>query len=195
MTRTVTTADVPAVARALAAAFLDDPQMRWVFRDDARRLAQLERGYPVFLARAWLPHGEAFTDDARSGAAVWVRPGEWHLGPLAQLRMLPAVARIARGDLARLMKVSTFLERRHPRRAHWYLPMVGVAPAGQGRGLGAALMRPVLDRCDAEGVPAYLEASSARSRPLYERLGFVVTDELRYAADGPPLWAMWREPA
>jgi hypothetical protein len=55
-------------------------------------------------------------------------------------------------------------------------------------------MRPILERCDREGLPAYLEASSPRNRALYERHGFVVVEEMRLAKDSPPLWRMWRKP-
>jgi hypothetical protein len=55
-------------------------------------------------------------------------------------------------------------------------------------------MFPLLSRCDAEGVPAYLEASSPRNRALYERHGFEVTQEFRVGADAPPIWGMWRDP-
>ena len=181
------------VGRALAAAFEDDPHMRWVFRSD--RLSKLQRGYPLFIERFWAPHGEVHFDDPEDGAAVWLRPGEWHTPFGAQLRATVPIARIARGDLGRLLKASTFIERRHPKQPHWYLPMIGVAPHARGRGLGSSLLQRMLDRCDAEGSPAYLEASSEKNRPLYERHGFVVTDEWRYAPDAPPVWPMWREPA
>ena len=52
----------------------------------------------------------------------------------------------------------------------------------------------VLDRCDDEGIPAYLEASTERSRALYLRHGFEVLNEIRMPGDGPPMWRMWREP-
>jgi hypothetical protein len=55
-------------------------------------------------------------------------------------------------------------------------------------------MRPVLDRCDAEKVPAYLEATSPRNRALYERHGFEVTEEFTLGPESPPLWRMWRPP-
>jgi hypothetical protein len=55
-------------------------------------------------------------------------------------------------------------------------------------------MRPTLERCDYEGVPAYLEASSKRSAVLYERLGFVHMGVLELPDGGPPLWPM-RRPA
>jgi len=55
-------------------------------------------------------------------------------------------------------------------------------------------MHPVLSRCDRERRPAYLEASSTRSRDLYARHGFAVEEEIRLPGDGPPMWRMWREP-
>jgi GNAT superfamily N-acetyltransferase len=194
--RKLAASDVEPVARAMAGAFFDDPHMRWIARDDAKRMYRLERGFATFIGRVWLPRDESYTHQRLIGGAHWMPPGTWHMGVLAQLALLPAVVRHIRGDTPRLMKLLTFQEKKHPADPpHWYLPAIGVAPSWQGRGFGAALMRPVLDRCDAEGVPAYLEASSARSRALYERHRFAVVEECRYADDGPPLWRMWREPA
>ena len=55
-------------------------------------------------------------------------------------------------------------------------------------------MRPVLERADADGMPAYLEATTLRSRALYERHGFRLLDVVHMPDDGPPMWRMWREP-
>lgn len=56
------------------------------------------------------------------------------------------------------------------------------------------MIRAELERCDREGLPAYLEASSARSRRLYERLGFHFLGRAVALPDGPPMYPMWREP-
>jgi RimJ/RimL family protein N-acetyltransferase len=69
-----------------------------------------------------------------------------------------------------------------------------VATRFQGQGVGTALLRPTLDRCDEEGVPAYIEASSERSAAMYERLGFVHLGELQIPG-GPRIWPMRRPPA
>ena len=50
--------------------------------------------------------------------------------------------------------------------------ILGVEPDAQGQGLGSQVLRPMLDRCDSEGVPAYLESSKATNVPFYERHGF-----------------------
>ncbi|MFE7012043.1 GNAT family N-acetyltransferase [Streptomyces sp. NPDC057651] len=143
---------------------------------------------------------EGYVDITEDGAAaaLWLSvparpdgaggPDEGDDGP-AQLRAA------VDPDNERVEEIGLLTSGIHPRdRAHEYLWMIAVDPARQGQGLGTALMEPVLDRCDREGVASYLEASSDRSRVLYERLGFVCTGSGIALPDGPTMWPMWRDP-
>ncbi|HKF80280.1 MAG TPA: GNAT family N-acetyltransferase [Thermoleophilaceae bacterium] len=187
--------DHEAVIRAVGRAFYDDPVFSFLLPDDVRRARQLERGFDYFARRIWLPHEESYTTDSAVGGAFWLPPGEWHLSLLKQLTMMPGlIARIGPRDMPRLLRTLSLIEAKHPREAHFYLPVIGVAPEWQGKGLGTALLRVVLDRCDRDGLPAYLEASSERNRACYERNGFEVREELRVPGGGPPIWPMWRAP-
>jgi ribosomal protein S18 acetylase RimI-like enzyme len=86
------------------------------------------------------------------------------------------------------------MERKHPKTPqHWYLAVLGTAPDAQGRGLGSAVLGPVLEQCDRDGVGAYLESSKERNIDFYARHGFRVLEELRLLR-GPKMWKMWREP-
>ena len=76
-----------------------------------------------------------------------------------------------------------------PDEPHWYLPFIGVRPEAQGRGMGAHLLELGLDRADADGMPAYLEATSRRSVPLYSRHGFKVIGVVN-APEYPEIFAM-----
>jgi len=82
----------------------------------------------------------------------------------------------------------------HPTDDHWYLPLTGVDPVAQGRRLVTKLPRYALKTYDSDGLPAYLEATSPRSRNLYARHGFHIVQIIQ-AGSSPPLWAMLREPA
>jgi GNAT superfamily N-acetyltransferase len=187
-------AEAPALAKALAAAFHDDPVFTWLLHGDPRRARMLERGFELFLRRVWMEQRATFTTANVAGAAVWELPGEWKLSVARQLRLLPAMISVFGRRVARVLKAIAALEARHPRDPHYYLPFVGVEPSWQGRGLGSALLAPVLERCDSESLPAFLEASTARNRALYERHGFAVTEEFRLGRSAPAQWRMWRAP-
>ena len=76
---------------------------------------------------------------------------------------------------------------------HWYLAILGTDPPHQGKGVGGALLAPVLTRCDTEGTGAYLESSKPDNVPYYERFGFRVSGQIDMP-DGPTMWPMWRDP-
>jgi ribosomal protein S18 acetylase RimI-like enzyme len=193
--RRATPEELPALAQALTRAFADDPVAAWFFPDPADRLARLGRFYgDLFLPRMALGRDEIYTADGLCGVASWTPPGQGHTSAIDNLRLLPRMAALWGRRLPRALRGLSFMESKFPDEPHWHLPFLGVDPECQGRGLGSALMRPILERCDREGTPVYLEASTPRSRALYLRHGFVVLDEMRLPAEGPPLWRMWREP-
>jgi GNAT superfamily N-acetyltransferase len=177
----------------LAAAFHDDPIFGWLMPDEASRQARLRCFFELELQHVALSRGCAWTSSALSGAALCLPPGAWRLPTRVLLTQGPSFARAFGARLPKAAGLLSVVERRHIRQPHYYFPYVGVSPEAQGQGLGTALMRPTLDRCDEEGLPAYLEASSERNAALYERLGFELKDELRFAGS-PPLRLMLRPP-
>jgi ribosomal protein S18 acetylase RimI-like enzyme len=191
--RRATPADVPALAQMLARAFLDDPVAIWSCKPNALRPVVLERFHATRLHQL-LAHQEVWTTPELSSAALWAPPGRWRTTP----RQDAALARclLHHRLIARMPLIATGLlgvERRHPRRPpHWYLAVLGTDPAAQGQGLGSAMLRPVLEQCDADGIDGYLESSKERNIDFYARHGFRVTAELRLPR-GPRIWSMWRE--
>jgi ribosomal protein S18 acetylase RimI-like enzyme len=185
-------AERSALAAVLARAFYDDPVMSWFFPDPARRARHNQRFFSMRL-RQLLPHGETYTVDGELGAALWAVPDRWRLGPLESIRMAFALApALGRRGLLISRGVET-IEHAHPRTPHYYLAVLGTEPAAQGRGIGSALIRPMLESCDRDEVPAYLESSKERNIDFYARHGFRLTGEVRLP-DGPPVWSMWRDP-
>lgn len=193
--RKLVAADVPVISSALARAFEDDPVMNWVMRDEDM-LGRLERAFSFFLRNIWLRQDACYATDRLFGAALWLPPGKWHLGPIAQLRLLPGMATVLGRNLPRMISVLNLIEKKHPKEPpHYYLAVLGVQPELQGRGFGGALMQPVLAKCDRDRTGAYLESSKERNVVLYERHGFRVVEQVRLPKGGPPIWRMWREPA
>lgn len=194
--RRATGKDAPELARVLARAFEADPVTAWFFPNESERRERMERMFGLIsLPKLALPHDETYTTDALAGAALWQPPGTYETGSVESVMLLPRLARVCGRGLPRALRGLSFMESTHPHEPHYYLPFLGVDPEWQGHGIGTALLGPVLERCDSEAMPAYLEATTPRNRELYLRNGFEVIEEIRFPDDGPPLWKMWREPA
>ncbi len=192
--RRATSADVPALAAMLTRAFLDDPVAEWAFPQAHLRPRALERFQRRRLLQL-LGEDEVWTSEELTCAALWAPPGRWRTTLREDAVLLECFAHprlLARAPLALFGWLG--LERRHPPHPpHYYLAVLGTDPEHQGRGLGSALLAPVLERCDEDGVGAYLESSKERNVDFYARHGFRATGKIRLL-HGPPMWPMWRDP-
>ena len=186
------------VGRMLARSFAADPIFAFVEPDAAARVAFLEEFMAALTRRSHRLATAYVTVPALAGVSLWKTPELRHLSP-EQLGMTgldrvgdwlspEAVARFGRIFEA----IDDALERSSPEPV-WYLGVLGVDPAWQGKGLGSRLMQPILGRADAESLPVTLETGQPRNLPLYARHGFEVTAELPPVAPGAPaVWTMKR---
>lgn len=189
--REATAPDIEGITAVLVQAFHDDPVMLYIFRKGP---AKKSRAFFTSDAKRSLTKGALYTTAGGppQGAAIWMAPGEWKIGGLELLGQLPMLFQIGT-DTPRALALLSQVEKVHPEEPHWYLGVLGTAPEHQGTGVGSALIRPVLQKCDAEGVPAYLESSKESNIPFYERHRFKVTSEINIK-NGPNIWPMWRDP-
>ncbi|WHT16967.1 GNAT family N-acetyltransferase [Crossiella sp. CA-258035] len=163
--------------------FLEEALTRWMFpAPPEQRRVSASRLFEQAVAES----AKAGTLDVSGAdaAAVWLPvPADARIAPPPEVE-LPARLRI----------LVDLLAQRHPiEQPHLYLAFLGVTPGKQGLGLGGALLAEGLRRADTEGLPAYLEASSSRNLPLYERHGFRRLGNPIELPDGPSVWPMWRD--
>jgi ribosomal protein S18 acetylase RimI-like enzyme len=174
----------------ITAAFIADPVMRWVFPDPSEYLRHVPSLVQGFAGRAF-EQGSAFRAEGFAGAALWLPPG---VGPdeEAMIALLEEAIPNERKE-----EMYGFLEQQGANHAripqeHWYLPLIGVDPSQQGQGHGSALLEHTLARIDQARLPAYLEATNANNKRLYERHGFEEVGVIQYGAS-PPMWPMLRK--
>jgi ribosomal protein S18 acetylase RimI-like enzyme len=190
--------EIPELAAVLTRAFARDPFYLFLAGEASERSSRMRDGWMGILRFASSHLSDTWTTDDHAGAAVWLPPG--YRGPsfIDSLRIIPSMARLA--GWGRLRQVSDALEtlerhrRSHLPEPHYYLSALGVEPDRQGTGIGSALLRPTLDRCDERRFPAYLETATARNVLLYERLGFDVVEELTLLRTDIHGWLMVRRP-
>ena len=190
-------ADREAAAEALALAFADDPCWAHLLPDPDSRPERLLAYFSAEIEALSPRYREVWVAEDGSAAAVWARPERWRIPFGVTLREGARLRRVFGRRIGVALRVAMQLERHHPKDPHhWYLNYLGVEPPRQGRGVGSAMLAPILNGCDQDGVPAHLEASTERNRALYERHGFVLSEVFDMAGrGGPPIRGMWREPA
>ena len=182
----------------LARAFRVDPLQTYLFPNDAENVARSPAMFAT-LVRYGLLAGEVLTTaHVPAGIAVWLAPDHVeHEATLVEagFEALPHIM----GSVAhqRFVDVFAAMEPYHRRNVsprHWYLMILGVDPEAQGRGIGTALMEPVLARADAAGVPCYLETCQAKNVAFYQRRGFQLLDDEAEPASGLRFWTFRRDP-
>jgi hypothetical protein len=189
-------AELPRLAVVLARSYATCPAWRFYLPPESkRRDERMERFFGALLRTLYADGGErrCLTTAAGDGAALWDPPNGWKMSGGENAHMFRAMLRTFRAGLPRAARWFSALESGHPTEAHYYLSALGVAP-GAGRQAAEGLVAPVLEQCDSEGMPAYLETGRPQSRELFASCGFEVTEELELPAGGPLAWRMWREP-
>ena len=191
--RKATHVDADRLAISLARAFDDDPFINWLVRKDKKRAHGIESLFHTSLTELCLRHNNVFTTEDFTGGALWYPPGTSEISVARQLtlahKMIPVVGLTGLPRLGWAMKQ---LGRRHPKERYYYLQFIGVIPEARDKGIGAALLKPVLDICDREKCGALLENSKEKNIAFYRRFGFNVIGKFFPGIGSPPLWTMWR---
>lgn len=186
--------DVARAAATLAAAYPDYRWTSWAFPDDGRA-QRLHRWHELVAGLAGVDAQTTWVTDDCAAVATWNAPGD--AAPAADLqavldRDLPKVF----GSRHRVVLATDRIAADgRPEGPHWWLVAAGTRPSRRRTGLARAVLQPVLDRCDADGVPAALAAYTSGVVHWAEALGFAVTQATRSAVDHElPVWTLVRPP-
>ena len=179
----------------LARAFHDDPAWVWLIPDARRRASLLpwlfRVGFEVTAADVWTTAGRV------RGCSRWLPPGRAPMRVGATLRALvttPLRLGVATAPFLAYGRAVEQMRADVARGPHWYLAGIGVEPSAQGRGVGAALLRPGLEAAAAGHVPAVLLTNNKANLAFYESHGFAVVREGHTPENGPRAWAMVKSP-
>jgi GNAT superfamily N-acetyltransferase len=181
--------DLDVLSRVIADAFHDLAPSQWLIPDpQARR--QLFPGYFRLYLEHALTSGTVYTTPDRTAAALWIPSGQDALEGYDT-----RLAGVTSPWTSRFVAFDAALDRHHPAEVPYrHLAILAVHPDQQGQGIGTALLHAGHWTLDDEGVAAYLEASSPRSRHLYLAHGYADHGPPIQLPGGPPMHPMWRSP-
>jgi ribosomal protein S18 acetylase RimI-like enzyme len=186
--RSAKRSESPALLDTLKLAFATDPAFRYWWRDAASYLSTWA-GFAYAMGERGFDSDTVFTTGAFEAVSFWLPPG---IEPdPAQLESLDLGGSDEDEQISQELRAEQ--QRFHPDEPHWYLWLIGVDPALQGKGLGSALLKHTLLTCDERQEIAFLECSDPRNINFYERHGFDVIGEVQ-VRDMPPITPMLRKP-
>ncbi len=195
----LTNTQIKPSADVLARAFQEDPLFSYFFPDEADRENKLPHLF-TFMIRYAVLRGEVYGTSKYEGVAVWLPSANFEMSPWRMLVSggLSMSLKIGIRGMVRMMRYMDYTETIHKRQApleHWYLPLIGVAPAFQGKGYASELLKPMFTRLDAVNLPCYLETLTQKDVSLYQHYGFDIVEEGTIPGTGIPVWAMLRKPS
>jgi GNAT superfamily N-acetyltransferase len=186
-------AQATAAARLLATAFQHDPLMAYVLPNAQRRKRLLPDLYGI-VVRYCLRFGAVYSTPGLEGVICCLPPGQTiSVGRLALISLSDPPLHLGLIGLARFLRASSASDRAHRQAApgaHWYIWALGVDPACQGHGFGGLLVRTVLQRAGARGLPCYLDTENPRNVPFYGKFGFRQVSESPIADSDVRAYAM-----
>ena len=184
-------------AEVLERAFRDYPMSAYFIPDEAKRSKKQPAIYRM-LVRNGIKYGEVYATSSKlEGVAVWFasdsrRESFWdYLISGQYLTLLRSGREVVKRQRV-FGEYTASVRARCVSSRHWYLQLLGVDPAYQGKGFAGQLLRPMLARADREGVPCFLETQAEKNVAFYEHFGFTVAEAGIIPGSNMKSWAMVR---
>lgn len=194
--RIATLDDLPALSTVLAQAFFrDDPVGEYIYPKEAMRDRLQVKMLMTLARRRFIPRGEAsvaLIDGSVVGVILW--HGSHHIRlPVQTMLSWPELLWAMRTRVYAGMQIDAALARIHPGVPAITGVYLGCSPEMQSIGVGSALMKDIMARAAAEGVPL-VGICKDGNVPYYARFGFQYLGKTRIGRKGTTANVLLRVP-
>jgi hypothetical protein len=166
------------VVNMLTPCFDDNKSVNYIIPQDHHRTKRIARLMEYSFDYCQL-FGEVYLSGGGQACAMVMYPRKVKTSLRSiwlDLRLI--VQCVGPANLRKALKREAAIKKLHPRGGFCYLWFIGVSPEVQRKGIGSSLLEELLEQCDREGLPVYLETSVEGNLPWYAKWGFTVYQEL-----------------
>jgi ribosomal protein S18 acetylase RimI-like enzyme len=162
----------------LRKSFMDNKSVNFVVKQDNKREARIRKlmEYSYFKG---LHFGEIYISKDQKACAIVLdssRQKTTLKGIWWDLKLVFSCMGIS--NVKKVLKREGEIKKHHPDFPFLHLWYIGVDPSEQGKAKGTELMGRIIHDSRRFGLPIYLETSTERNFPFYEKLGFKVISEI-----------------
>jgi len=173
-----TNKDRDRVIDILAESFNDNQSVNYIVKQDQKRNQRIKRLMAYSFDVCYL-YGKVFLTEDKSGCALILFPDKKKnnlKSILLDIKLI--VSCIGISNIKKAMKLESKIKELQPKKLMYYLWFIGVDPDQQNKGIGSSLIKEVIEEAHSQQRPVYLETSTLKNIPWYEKFGFKIYNEL-----------------
>jgi ribosomal protein S18 acetylase RimI-like enzyme len=178
------------IINILTQSFADNKSVNYIIKQDSKKALRLKHlmGYSFDTCYQF---GEILLSNDKKACALIVFPDKKRItvqSTIADVKLIFSCMGLS--NVKKAMQREAAIKKNHPQKKIYYLWFIGVDKTEQGKGIGSELMKEIITHSNKMNRPVYLETSTLKNIPWYQKFGFSIYKELDF---GYTLYCMKRE--
>ena len=171
--------DKSLIVNILANSFENNKSVNYIIKQDKKRAGRIKNLMKYSFDMCYF-FGDVFLSDDRKGCALILLPDKKKTNlKTIQSDIKLIVSCMGLSNLFKAMDREGKIKKLHPKgELMYYLWFIGVDPCEQNKGIGSTLIREVIKEGLSKERPIYLETSTIKNIPWYQKFGFTIYNEL-----------------
>ena len=170
--------DKDRVAAILAESFDDNKSVNYIIKQDKKRSQRIKKLMEYSFDICYI-YGDVFLTNDKNGCALILLPDKKKnnlKSILLDIKLI--ISCIGLFKIKKVMTRETKIKKLYPKELMYYLWFIGVEKKMQNSGIGSSLMEEVIRDSKLKERSIFLETSTLKNIPWYEKFGFKIYDEL-----------------
>lgn len=165
------------VTAILTKSFDTNQSINYVVKQDGKRTSRIKALMDYSFEVCYL-FGDIFLSDDKKACALVLYPDKKRTTPKSILLDVKLILScIGIENIKKTLSREALVKKIQPKVPMYYLWFIGVETDSQNTGIGSSLLNEVIKDSESKRRPVYLETSTLKNLPWYEKFGFYIYHE------------------